>query len=120
MRRLDADPRIQLYRPVAQSPSNAIGQLDVIVRTTADPARSIGAARAAVHEVDRDLPLARIATVEDRVAASMGQRRLSAILLGTFAARSECAPRFTLTLSMNWKRFGFWYCGRKLRTPIDW
>ena len=83
---LDADPRVQLYLPFAQSPT---GQLAVAVRAAGgaagDPERLLPLLRAAVREVDRDLPLADVRTLESRVDASVGPRRLSALLLGGFA-----------------------------------
>jgi ABC-type antimicrobial peptide transport system permease subunit len=47
--------------------------------------RLVNAVRAAVHEVDRDMPIARVRTMEELVEGSMGQRRLSTVLLGVFA-----------------------------------
>jgi predicted permease len=83
---LDADARVQLYLPFAQSPT---GQLAVAVRAAGgaagDPERLLPLLRAAVREVDRDLPLADVRTLESRVDASVGPRRLSALLLGGFA-----------------------------------
>ncbi len=83
---LDADPRVQLYLPVAQlGGGNGVGRMDVVVRTTGDPAAMTAAVRSAVHDVDRDIPLARVTTLDDLESASLGQRRLSTILLGVFA-----------------------------------
>ena len=44
------------------------------------------AARDAVHSIDRNLPLANVKTMEQLVDASVGQRKLSMILLGVFSA----------------------------------
>jgi putative ABC transport system permease protein len=82
---LDADPRIQLYLPVAQSGFGGINRLDVVVRTTGDPRQYVNGVRTAIHDVDRDLPMARVTTMDDLVSTSMGQRRLSTVLLGIFA-----------------------------------
>ncbi|MGH7523671.1 MAG: ABC transporter permease [Gemmatimonadales bacterium] len=82
---LDADPRIQLYLPVTQTTFGGMNRMDVVVRTAGDPRKSVPAVRSAVHDLDRDLPLARVNTEEDLVSASMGQRRLATILLGIFA-----------------------------------
>jgi putative ABC transport system permease protein len=46
----------------------------------------VAATRAAIHEIDRELPLANIRTMEEMIGRSMSQRRLSTILLGTFSA----------------------------------
>ena len=81
---LDADSRVQVYFPVAQQALNGPG-LDVLVRTKGDPLAMVGAVRAAIHEIDRDMPLARIRTMNDLLESSLGQRRLSTVLLGVFA-----------------------------------
>ncbi|HEX3927315.1 MAG TPA: ABC transporter permease [Gemmatimonadales bacterium] len=83
---LDADPRIQLYLPVTQNIPNDIGGLGIAVRAAGDPLRLVPALRNAIHEVDRDLPIARVRTMDDMLSASMGQRRLSMVLLVLFAA----------------------------------
>jgi putative ABC transport system permease protein len=83
---LDADPRIQLYLPVTQNIPNGIGGLGIAVRAAGDPLRLVPALRNAIHEVDRDLPVARVRTMDDMLSASMGQRRLSMVLLVLFAA----------------------------------
>ncbi|MGH7594494.1 MAG: ABC transporter permease [Gemmatimonadales bacterium] len=83
---LDAAPRPQLYLPVAQSQGyGPISRLDLVVRTTGDPRSYVGAVRSAIHGLDRDLPMAQITTMDDLVSASMGQRRLSTVLLGIFS-----------------------------------
>ena len=58
----------------------------MVVRTTGDPLRMVPTVRATIHEIDRDMPLAGINTMEDMIGTSMSQRRLSTILLGTFSA----------------------------------
>ena len=80
---LDADPRIQLYVPVPQA--GGVNRMDVVVRTSGDPRQYVSGVRAAIHDVDRDLPMARVTTVDELVSNSMGQRRLSTVLLGIFA-----------------------------------
>jgi ABC-type antimicrobial peptide transport system permease subunit len=59
--------------------------MDVVVRTTDDPLAATGALRNALADLDRDLPMARVTTLDDLVSASMGQRRLSMVLLAVFA-----------------------------------
>ena len=79
---LDGDTRVQLYFPLAQTGDPS---LDVAVRTAGDPLRMITSIRAAITSVDRDLPMSRIGLLDDMLERSMGQRRLSMLLLGTFA-----------------------------------
>ncbi len=82
---LDADARIQVYFPVDQT-NFALNGMDIAVRTAGDPMRSVNAVRTAIAEVDRNMPMARINTLEKMVDASMGRRRVSTILIGIFAS----------------------------------
>jgi putative ABC transport system permease protein len=72
-----------VYRPMSQT--SRVNTMVVAVRTSGDPLRSVTAIRSAIHEVDRDMPMARVRTMESLVESSLGQRRLSAVLLGVFA-----------------------------------
>jgi putative ABC transport system permease protein len=81
---LDADPRIQYYLPFGQFPQR---QMAVAVRARgSDPRKLAGSVRAAIHEVDPNVPMSGIKTMDDLIEASLGQRRLSMFLLGSFAA----------------------------------
>jgi len=82
---LDADARIQLYLALDQVPFR-LGFMYLAVRTAGEPMRSLNAVRSAVLDVDHDMPIAGVATLESMVDRSMGQRRLSAVLIGSFAA----------------------------------
>jgi putative ABC transport system permease protein len=77
----DADP--QLFLPYDQAP---LGALSVIVRSNADLGAVAAAARAGVREVDPDLPLYKLQTLEEVVSASVAQPRFYMLLLGGFAA----------------------------------
>jgi putative ABC transport system permease protein len=79
---LDAEKRIQYYFPFKQMGGRFI---TVAIRTTGDPMSVVSTARQAVHSVDRDQPLSGIATMETLIEQSMGQRKLSMILLGVFS-----------------------------------
>ena len=79
---LDAEDRVQLYFPYRQNPQ---GFLSVVLRTTVPPETIIPAARQAVQSVDRDQPLSQVRTMEELLAQSVGQRRLSMLLIGVFA-----------------------------------
>jgi ABC-type antimicrobial peptide transport system permease subunit len=59
--------------------------MTVAIRTTGAPLAALPAARDAVHSIDRDLPLSFVNTMEALVESSVGQRRLSMILLGVFS-----------------------------------
>ncbi len=79
---LDAEPRIQYYFPYAQSGGQ---RMTVAIRTVGSPTAILPAARDAVHAIDRNLPIANVNTMEHLVDASVGQRKLSMILLGVFS-----------------------------------
>lgn len=79
---LDADPRVQLYLPYAQNPQRG---MSLVVRTASDPEGVFPAVRAAVQNIDRDIPISRVQTMQNLVEASVGPRRLSMWLLGAFA-----------------------------------
>ena len=79
---LDADPRLQLYlsyRQVTQ-PFMAIA-----VRTTGSPDRYVNMVRDAVRSVDPDQPISGVNNMEALLSQSVGQRRLSMMLLSLFS-----------------------------------
>lgn len=79
---LDSDSRIALYIPQSQF----IGRLlNIVLRTTVDPASLTSAVTHELHEVDRDLPLYGAVSMDQRVAASLARRRFTAVLLAVFA-----------------------------------
>jgi putative ABC transport system permease protein len=79
---LDAEPRLQYYFPASQT---GLGGMTVAIRTNSNPLTLLPAAREAVHAIDRNLPLAAVNTMDKLVESSVGQRKLSMILLGVFS-----------------------------------
>jgi predicted permease len=79
---LDSDSRIAMYFPHAQFSTRS---MNVVVRTAGDPAAAAPAVRAALREVDPDLPLYRVRTMEARVGESLARRRFAMSLLTVFA-----------------------------------
>ena len=59
---------------------------DVAVRTAGDPRMLLPAIRAKVHDLDAELALANVRTMDQWIANSAAQPRLNAVLLGVFAA----------------------------------
>jgi putative ABC transport system permease protein len=59
--------------------------MNLIVRSTAEPANLIPALRSRILEVDRFTPITRIRTLEEMVADSIGQQRFYMLLLALFA-----------------------------------
>ncbi|HEY1527454.1 MAG TPA: ABC transporter permease [Candidatus Angelobacter sp.] len=80
---LDADSRIALYLPQTQYPLTRA--MNVVLRSTTDPAALATAVNHELHELDRDLPMYRVVTMEQRVAESLARRRFTTVLLGLFA-----------------------------------
>jgi putative ABC transport system permease protein len=80
----------EIYVPNEQNGNNQIldaaRSMFLAVRTTAEPLSLTGAVRRQVFEIDRELPVADVATMERLVATSLSQSRLSALLLAIFGA----------------------------------
>ncbi|MFY9571107.1 MAG: ABC transporter permease [Blastocatellia bacterium] len=81
-RGLDGESPVQYYVPHRQLP---ISTVFLVVRTAAMPTSMAAAVRGAVQEVDRELPVFRVTTMERMVSDSMAQRRFAMTLLGIFA-----------------------------------
>ncbi len=79
---LDIEPRPEIYYH-----SNTVPPFGpvVVIRTASDPERLISIARAKVRELDRDVPISNVNTMEQLVAQSVAQRRFGMFLLGAFA-----------------------------------
>jgi predicted permease len=79
---LDVTPKAEMYVPYAQQDIEA---LTLIMRTAGDPSSLVAGVRAAVRDAARGTPIAEVATMDEMIGASLAQRRLSMVLLGTFA-----------------------------------
>ncbi len=80
---LESKQRIAFYLPQTQYPAR---EMNIVIRSGSDPAALASAAVRAVNSVDSDLPVYRVATMEQRVTESLARRRFSMVLLGLFAA----------------------------------
>jgi len=67
---------------------SAFPSLAVVVRTTSDPAAAASALRSLVRELDPNLPLVGLRTMDDVVAASVARPRFVSRLMGLFAVIS--------------------------------
>jgi predicted permease len=83
-----SDPRFpQVFSPHAQGVEGGVaGNMELAVRTSADPLSLAAAVRNAVHELDKDQSVANIETLDEVVSASLAQPRLNTLLLAGFAA----------------------------------
>jgi predicted lysophospholipase L1 biosynthesis ABC-type transport system permease subunit len=82
-------PFPEIYLSYRQSTS--VGeQASLVIRTLGDPAAFVPELRAIVRGVDPDLPLADVATMDDRLSASVGRPRFYTRLLGAFSGLALC------------------------------
>jgi putative ABC transport system permease protein len=79
---LDAEPRMETYRPFPQNPRMIMA---VAIRASSDAASLTSAVRQAVFEVDADQPIYDVKTMELRLSESIAPRRLAALLFSCFA-----------------------------------
>ena len=84
-------PSATLYFPLDQVSVPANGgwtsfPMTLVVRSHSGSGDLASAVSNAVHEVDRDIPLVDISTMDDLVANSVSQQRFNMLLLGAFAA----------------------------------
>lgn len=79
---LEGESRAQYYIPHQQ---RAQPGMTVVVRTTGDPNALASAARNAVRNLDKELPVFRVRTMDQFVADAMAQRRFALLLIGIFA-----------------------------------
>jgi predicted permease len=81
---LDKKPRLQVY--LADAQRGGFRSMAIAVRTSGDPLLMTRSVRDAIHGIDKDMPLSNVKSMDDLIENSLGQRRLSMILLGAFSA----------------------------------
>ena len=79
---LDAGFRTQVYFSLLQEPWERV---QVLVRSSLDPAIALSSVQRVVESVDKDLPLRNARTVEENIAATVAQPRFRTWLLSIFA-----------------------------------
>jgi len=79
---LTTPPAPEMYYPALQRPE---GFTTVLVRTRGEPQAAAGLVREALKNVDPNIPLNNPTTLRQFVDQSMADRRLTMLLLGTFA-----------------------------------
>jgi predicted permease len=79
-----------LYMPLGQV-SAAVNEswrsfsMDVVVRSASNPANLVSAVSGAIRDIDRDVPIVDVRTMDQVVTNSLSQQRFSLLLLGAFA-----------------------------------
>ncbi|HEX5438623.1 MAG TPA: ABC transporter permease [Gemmatimonadaceae bacterium] len=84
-----ADVPPTMFFPYAQAGTSAYYTpltMSLVVRTTDDPFAVAGAVRAAVHALDRNVPISSMQSMGQIVANSIADRHFSTMLLSAFAA----------------------------------
>ena len=79
---LDGEIRPMTYWPYARNP---YGTMTVTVRTAADPNRIVTSIASLVRQLDPELVVANVKTMDEVVSDSVAQRRLTMLLLTVFA-----------------------------------
>jgi putative ABC transport system permease protein len=72
--------------PLMYLPSIRAGFAAVVIRSSGDPLALTASVREAVREVDRDLPIANIRSMDQIMSNMAGDARFRTLLLGVFAA----------------------------------
>jgi putative ABC transport system permease protein len=81
-RALDTNAIPEVYLPLA---GNAVSTAGLVIRTEGDPRRFVNSVRAQVLAIDRNQAISDVETMEGMIDKTLGQRRFTLILLGSFA-----------------------------------
>jgi putative ABC transport system permease protein len=74
--------RLEIYAPFLQWPPN---DMDLLVKSSVDPAAMTSAIRGAIASIDKDQPIFAISTMNQLVSDSVSTRTFTLILLGLFS-----------------------------------
>jgi predicted permease len=104
-------PSATIYTPLSQVSAPATGgwgsfPMTLVVRSASNPAGLTSAVSNAIHQVDGEMPLRDIFTMDEFVANSLSQQRFNVLLLGAFSglALLLAAVGIYSVLSYNVKR----------------
>ena len=82
-------PCSSLYMPLTQLTPSGLGEwrsfpMVLVMRTANNPSGIIAAATGAVHEIDSEIPVRDVLSMDDVMANSVSQQRFNMLLLGVF------------------------------------
>ena len=80
--RLEESARPEVYRALAQAPQQT---LVLAIRTSGDPRGAMSLVRSAIQDLDRDLPVERLATLASLIDRTVAERRFYAGLMTFFS-----------------------------------
>jgi putative ABC transport system permease protein len=86
-RSLMNNPQPVIYHPALQAP---LPFMNLTLRTAGDPLTLIPAIQQRVRELDRNLPVYKIATMEQNLSDSLMRRRFSMLILAALAGFAVC------------------------------
>lgn len=86
---LDAPPDPIVYMPHAQAPT---GAMSLVLRTQVEPASLSRDVKRLVSELNPEMPVAGIQTLDSIVDDSLKPRRFTLCSLGVLPARHSCSP----------------------------
>lgn len=75
--------RLEVYLPYRQEANN---DMNLLVKSSVDPAALMKSIRAAIASIDKDQPIFAISTMNQLVSDSVSTRRITLVLLGLFSA----------------------------------
>jgi putative ABC transport system permease protein len=81
-RDLRAEPEPEIHLPLAQAPMLF---MTLVIQTEGDPVRAISGVRNAIGEMDKDLPIYELKTLNEYLGLSLATLRFNTLLLGVFA-----------------------------------
>jgi predicted permease len=79
---LSTPPQIEMYQPLAQSPNS---YMTLVTRTTSDPEAMIPSVRRAIADLDPNVAIATLKTMEQLRSSTLARQRFITILLLAFA-----------------------------------
>jgi putative ABC transport system permease protein len=79
------DAPMAIYMPDTQGPVFLLGAAAFVVRTDGDPQALAGAFRRELQEVDKELPLYDVRTMDQLISRSVSEPRFNMVLLAVFA-----------------------------------
>jgi putative ABC transport system permease protein len=77
-------PYDQMLRAIPDSNGTIPRAMSIVIRTTGDPSALTSSVRRTVREIDRDMPIAQLRTLDEVFARSVSTPRVAALLLGSF------------------------------------
>jgi putative ABC transport system permease protein len=79
---VERDTPLETYVPITQEPTRSFS---LAVRTAGHPLALAAAVEGALHQVDKDLPVSQVRTMDQLLGSALAQRRLTLTLLASFA-----------------------------------